>query len=264
MRIGQEIYYKLYHSTLDLQIEKAKEDIEIFRITFKDIKNVLKSYKPYIDTQVDILYGILLVSPSYIVKGRLQERYVFEDKLYTKEIFFKYLKAYKKNFDRLAKHKLYLETLEKQRISFVLYKAIIKKFNTKISNEIVFNQYTFNLGYNLGSLFLAHKRVEKTIVNWGESYKLKDKIIENGGIPYYTEEHEEATKNGEEYLGEKWLIYHPKDGVWVHHQFANVKSYKLKLIRSSGAVNIGKLIQQLRQSKGYDYKKYPFIKSKKR
>jgi len=260
MRIGIEIYYKLYHSTLDLQIEKAKEDIEIFRMTFKNIKDILKSYKPYIDTQVNILYGILLISPSTLVKGKLSERYVYEDKVYTKELFFDYLRAYKKNFDRLNQHKAYIKSLERKRIEYKIYKLILKKFNSKISSEIVFNRYTFNLGYNLGSLFLTHKRIEKEMVDWGKSDKKKAEIKERGGTPYYKEDAEEAEKYGEEYVGEKWLVMHPKDGVWVHHRYGTIKGYKLKLITSSSPFCITKQITELRNSEGFNVNSYPFIK----
>ena len=264
MKIGTEIYYKLYHSTLDLKIERAEEDMEVFRMTFKSIKDILKSYKPYIDAQVNILYGILLISPSLLVKGKLADRMVYEEKLYTKEQFFEYLRAYKKNFDRLKQHAVYIENLKRKRISFKLYKLILKKFNTKIASEIVFNYYTFNLGYNLGSLFLAHKQVEKKMVDWGNSDKKREEIKLRGGTPYYKEDAEEAKKYGDEYCGEKWLMYHPKDTVWVHHKLGNIRSYKLKLIVSSSKDNISRQVSKLRNSKGYNFRNYPFIKQLQR
>ena len=262
MKIGVEIYYKLYHSTLDLQIEKAKEDIALFNLTFKYIKDILKSYKPYIDTQVDILYGILMVSPSYLVKGKLSERYVYNDVLYTKEEFFEYLKTYKKNFDRLQKHKEYIKELEGKRISYVLFKKIIKKFNLKISQEIVERQYEFDLGYSLGSISLVHKKLDKPKINWGDSYVNKDNLIAEGKVPYYTEDAEDAERQGKEYKGIKWLAYYPLDNVWIYHKKTKLTSYKFKLIRAEKYDCLSLFVNNLRKRKDFNYKRYPFVENK--
>ena len=261
MKIDNEIYYKLYYSTLDLKIEKAKKDLEIFQLTFRNIKNILKSYKPYIEANVSTMYQILLISPSYSVRGKLAERYEFNGVLYTKEAFYSYLRNYKKNFDRINKHKEYITSLERQKISYKVYVKILKKFNLKISYEMVFRQYVLKLGYGLGNLFVARKIAKKEKINWNASNKRKAILIENNKIPFYKADKELAEKEGLEYNGVEWLRYHNKENVWIHHQMVNVTSYKFQLIKSNLTASLKYYLTELRGSEAFNAKEFPLVKN---
>ena len=260
MRISTHIFYKLYHSSLEVQIEDAKEDMKIFLVTFGKIKDILKTYRPYIETQVSIPYGILMISPSTLIKGRLSDRYVYNDTLYTKEVFMTYVKTYKKNFDRLRKHKLYIKSLENKRLPFKIFKLVLKKFNLKLSEQLVNNEYKFEMGYGLGNLFLAHLHIKTPSPNWGESYKKKQEIVEAGNIPYYKVDEEEALKRGEDYKGVKWLVNYPLDSIWLYHEHTLIKNYSFKLINKTQYTNISSMIVDVRNSKDFNFNKYPFVK----
>tara|TARA_R110000772_G_C13307950_1_gene439563 strand:+ start:5900 stop:6679 length:780 start_codon:yes stop_codon:yes gene_type:complete len=256
MKIDTEIYYKLYYSTLDLKIKRAEEDLYLFEKTFSNIKDILKAYRPYIVANVVTPMTILLISPSSLVKGKLADRYVEGDKLYTKEAFYTYYNNYRKNFIRLQKHKDYIESLKRKKVSYKVYQKIIKKFNLKVCAEIVYRKYVFNLGYGLGQLFAALKVSKKDKVNWDESNKNKQRLIDAGKIPYYKED---AERVGEGYQGVKWLILHPKENVWIHHKMTQVKAYKFELVKSNLTESLKYYLTNLRNRKSFNPKEFPLV-----
>ncbi len=122
--------------------------------------------------------------------------------------------------------------LQKRTNNFVIYKFIIANFNKLISEEILKGE-TFNLGFKLGNIRIqkksrykghleerekeylsTHESIYKPhvykVINWGESNKLKKKIIERGGIPYKAIRDENGVKTGDN-GGEQWMIYFTTD-----------------------------------------------------
>lgn len=102
------------------------------------------------------------------------------------------------------------------KLDYNTFKLIVSESNKKNSNLIINNGYHYELPHFCGIIKIIrydrHIKVNEAgnidgAVNWGESLKLKKKIIEDGDIPYETVKDEKGkvvSNNG----GVKWLVYH--------------------------------------------------------
>lgn len=258
MKIGNKVYYDLYYGALDLQIKEEKETSKIFKKGLDNIKSLMESYKPYIDSECSTPYTVMLGTPLSIINGRLKDRVVIKDKLYTKEAFNFYYKKYKDALVRYEKHQQIIKRLENQKVDYKTYQKIIRAFNLKISKEIVERRYVFDLGYGLGKLAAIRKYSNKPSVNWAESNKAKQRILDAGNIPYYKEEEEKAIAEGKEYNGVRWLVKHDNENVWIRF-ITKVKSYNFQLIKSNISSSLKYTLNEMKQSKKYNPKQYPLI-----
>ena len=84
-----------------------------------------------------------------------------------------------------------------------VFHEICEEFNEKLMHEIIYNARVANLGWRLSTLEVVKvdRNFSKQAVNWVASEKLKQRIIDEGGVPY-SKEHPE---------GEKWFVYYTDD-----------------------------------------------------
>lgn len=115
------------------------------------------------------------------------------------------------------------EKLEKIASSYIpenTFKEILYRFNNKISDEIVYKGYVLRLGSGLG--FIRIKKVNaihnrdgslrvKKRINWGESNKRKNELLQNGEVPYKVLERDVEGKIVSTNNGVNWFIYHSND-----------------------------------------------------
>lgn len=261
MKIGRKLYYDLHYSILKYKIEKAKEDLHIFQKGYLSLRKVMYSLKPYIDDNVSIPFDELMINPPDSIKGRLAERYVNKGNLYTLSDFEYQYEYYKKAHKRYVKHQSYIKELENKIRSYIIYTKIVKKFNLKLAKEIVERQYIFSLGYGLGKIAAVRKTSKRNKVNWFASLKRKEQILEKGGIPFSREEEKRALEEGKEYKGEKYLIYHPQENVWIYHLYTQFTSYKFQLVKSNVSDSLKKFLYDFKAKDGYNSKIFPQLKN---
>lgn len=85
---------------------------------------------------------------------------------------------------------------------------IIGKINGYFEEEILNGKRVY-LGNGLGYIYIRYfKGNIKPKVDHKESKLKKQRIIEQGGIPYNRKDHEKAIREGREYDGIEWLVYH--------------------------------------------------------
>ena len=94
-----------------------------------------------------------------------------------------------------------IESLKKDLIKYKQYAFIVRMFNEEVSDLIIKEGYKLKLGFKLGEIRIRkRKRLDwKRPINWGESNKTRQAIIDQGDIPYNKETNPD---------GKKWIIYY--------------------------------------------------------
>lgn len=110
--------------------------------------------------------------------------------LTTADIYKEYIKEYKSD------------------ISYKDFKNILSQFNKQVSNEIV-KGYKFNMGFKIGTIEIRKIELFKPLINWGETNKLKQQLINEGKALY-----DSAT--GE---GNKYMVYYTEEFTYQWHWF---------------------------------------------
>lgn len=99
-----------------------------------------------------------------------------------------------------------IENIKKNIIPFKVFKYIIHRYNDLLLSEVIENKYKFyhpNFGTLLARLHIGKKKT----VNWGKSNENKQRLLDEGRIPYYKEDEDKAKAAGLEYKGEVWLEF---------------------------------------------------------
>src|SRR5690606_21174779 len=80
-----------------------------------------------------------------------------------------------------------------------MYKEVLSRFNKKACDAVIFGAF-LNLGANLGYLLIRKikRRYDKPKPDWGESNKLKQKLIDEGKVP----------KDKDHPDGEEWIKFY--------------------------------------------------------
>lgn len=95
-------------------------------------------------------------------------------------------------------HKIALERNSvSENINYSDYYNFVRLFNRKICKEIIEKNYKFNTGF--GIIEIKKKPRTKPIINWGESNKLKQELINKGLTPFNKETSPD---------GINWFIYY--------------------------------------------------------
>lgn len=91
------------------------------------------------------------------------------------------------------------------KLSYSEWASICQEYNQRAMEEIILEGGELNLGNNLSTLCVGRFRrnPKNKMVNWAESYKLRDELLAEGKELYDKE-------TGE---GEKWLVYYTHE--WV-------------------------------------------------
>jgi len=124
------------------------------------------------------------------------------------------------------------EELKKYNISSDLHKEILKAYDYLLTGYLI-DGNIYSMGCNMGNLYIKRKKntYRRKIIDFGKSYKERQRVIDEGLIPYRKKDEEEAAAKGEEYNGVKWLLYRFTDyNYWLewHHKdeaFPNIDVY---------------------------------------
>lgn len=112
-------------------------------------------------------------------------------------------KSFNSEFNKLqtTKHKLLSLKIDEK-----IFTSILIKFNTKLVDSIITEDYSFNHPY-LGNIGKHLNKRVKPAVDWSTSNKNKAKLLEEGKIPELKKDRLLAQEQGKEYKGEPWLSY---------------------------------------------------------
>lgn len=126
-------------------------------------------------------------------------------------------------------------------ITYKEFFSIINSFHKDISNEIQLG-YKFKPNDRLGTFNVVKDIRRGKTINWGASNKLKDAIIQSGGIPYNKENAPS---------GEKWHIYYSDKDYFKWKWFKEkatefIKNSKYYMFRActKNRRTVGKVVKQ--------------------
>lgn len=88
-------------------------------------------------------------------------------------------------------------------LPYKIWSDLCQEFNMAAMEEIVLQGGEFNLKHNLSTISIGRlkRNYKNQQINWGESYKLRDELLEQGKKLYDKE-------TGE---GHKWFVYFTSD-----------------------------------------------------
>ena len=158
--------------------------------------------------------------------------------------------------------------LKKQKINEGVFVFILKRFNKLLIDAIVKEGYCF---YSLfiGGLKVKVVKRTKPEINWGESIKAKEKLLEQGLIPFTKEDEKKAIENNEQYNGVQWLVHLPVIATYFEwcletaqfFRISNIKNFKFDPVR--GIDSPVTLLRRYEETLNEDelFTKYKYIKN---
>lgn len=224
--IQNNLIYQIYSKALLDKIEKVKKDLKEYKSLRDVCKRSILLNKDFINDSLNVKTDVIL---TYSTDKEMNS---IKYPIYSNNpSLLKAVKLYITNY--IDYNKLYnfnleeLNTLKSQVISYSIFNNIIKKFNTKISDKIIYENYKFSMNETFGYISVIKTENHRKRVNWNKSLKNKKEILDRGGIPYKKED----AKNNPNYKGEFWLEYHPAIDFffhWTRPKFLKSYAYLLR------------------------------------
>lgn len=206
------VMYALYTDKLSKALGEYQEIICNTKKYKEQYFVLLESYKEDINKYCNVNYKGILKLKSTNSLSTLVFKKGYRD---GKEINFKIVKLYIEKYIlctlTLAKAAKHEQELKNKIVKAVIYKKIISKFNNKVVDKIIYDNYFFSINPLFGSIGVVQNENKSKRVDWGRSNKIKKAILAKGGIPYLKDE-AEADPN---YKGEEWLVFHPSIDFFV-------------------------------------------------
>lgn len=256
MKIGTTEIYNDYSKNTFQAKNGLINDIERYEATKSYFKDKLIPYKHYIDNFTNIDYNGLDTLDKPIPDKAIRT--------FTGSIGIS-IEALKLTVNGIVevnkvlnKYKRELNILEQSDIDKELFKEIIYRFNTKISDEVIYKGYVFRPGFGIGNTRIKKVKTDlrvKKRINWNESNKLKKDIIARGGLPFAVTERDELGKPTANNGGEMWFVYFETmfDYLWhwgkKHANALNIAYYKFRPTKYNNTSKAGKLgnVNKLKQ-----------------
>lgn len=235
--IGIKDIYNIYIDNLRNNILNYENLIFNLNSSKKYLLGKLTPYKLYIDNFTKINYNnidslkliIRIEDDIFISKATSEEEIV------NRINFVNIINNISSINSKLNKVNLEINKLNNRNQSYNIFKFIIGQFNKKNSTEILKGE-TLSIGFKLGEIRIQKKRRYKgdenvesmqphnyKVVNWGESNKLKQELIDKGFTPYKAIKDEEGNIIGDN-GGHKWLIYFTDDYSYWWYWHKNSKT----------------------------------------
>lgn len=179
-------------------IEKQKEKIDAYAPKVKEVSHILSLYINYSDA----LNGKIRELPANVLA------------LGTREITYSntVLRTYYDLKQPAIIMASEIKELNKQKLEYSVYRHIIRSFNEKISKYIVETGKAFEDPF-LGILKIKYKENVVGKIDWGQSNRNKQLLLDRGLIPYKKEDAIKAEQEGVPYAGIKWLVPGYQDGM---------------------------------------------------
>lgn len=256
MKIGTTEIYEAYTKTLFESKSALTTDVQNYTNSKNYLLDKLVPYKHYIDNFTNIDYeGLRTLDkpiPERAIKSYINS--VGLDITVLKNTVNSVAEINKS----LNKSNKELELIESAEMDKDLFKEIIYRFNTKVSDKIIYKGYVFRPGFGIGNTRIKKIKTDMRIkkrINWDESNKLKKEIIARGGIPFKVTERDENGKAIANNGGEMWFIYFNTDFDYLWHwgkktaNAVNIPYYKFRPTKYNNTSKGGKLgnVNKLKQ-----------------
>lgn len=203
--IKTQTLYDLYNKSNENEkeyklklIELQKEKINEYLPKVEEVKHIISLYVKYSDA----LNGKIKNLPNDVVDtGSTQEKYANL-----------VLKTYYELYQPLKRLSEEIKEINKQKLAYPVYRHILRLFNEEIAKYVADTGKAFEDPI-FGAIKVKYKETVVGKINWGESNRNKQILLDRGLRPYKKEEAEEAKKAGKDYDGIKWLVPAYKDGM---------------------------------------------------
>lgn len=130
-----------------------------------------------------------------------------------------------------------IQKLQKQKINESVFVFILRRFNTLLAEAIVKDGYHFFSLY-IGKLKVKIVERKKPEINWGESMKARDKLIEQNLVPFIKEDARVANETNKEYNGIKWLVYLPDIATYFDWELETAQYIRIPNMRNFNFVPV--------------------------
>lgn len=179
---------------------------------------------------------------------------------FNKEEFKKSLRSYILAKRTISDLQANVKQTKKSLIDEEVFKCVIKHFNKKLIDKIIYEQFCIEFE-QLGKLLIYVKPANPSInkeqgfikyrINWAETNKVKKAIIERGGTPY-------SKENAPD--GEKYFVYNLDDTPFFHWTktsctLPNKRFYSFTTSRGTTS-NVAKLFDYIKEN-STNIEKYP-------
>lgn len=255
--ITTKTIHEIHNARLDTLIDEVEEELSLLEPTRKFYKEYFNNNRDKYKARID--YELLY-------KG-LHEQIEFpfdnSDKYFNIQIknYNVHNVLYSTKLEEITK-------LKKQKINEGVFVFILKRFNKLLIDAIVKEGYCF---YSLfiGGLKVKVVKRTKPEINWGESIKAKEKLLEQGLIPFTKEDEKKAIENNEQYNGVQWLVHLPVIATYFEwcletaqfFRISNIKNFKFDPVR--GIDSPVTLLRRYEETLSEDelFTKYKYIKN---
>lgn len=209
------LMYDLYVEDINYKLNKALESKLKYLQSHTNLKNILIKnrdiFQVYSNTDVDTVLRVTNKNITKRIKFPNTPKYI-NGKRINFEAITLYIKQYVSMNNLISKLNHIIEKCNTEKISFQLYKKIIRKFNNKVIDKIVHENYHFVPFPSFGGISVIKNHNERKRVNWGVSNRNKKEILMRGEIPYIKADAEKI----KDYKGVEWLEYHPTVDFFLH------------------------------------------------
>lgn len=187
----------IYNMYIQMQLDKKIEAIAFQKSLVSKQLESLKKIKADVEHYVN--YNDLL-------NGKVAELSTdFESVINNFKLANIAVKNYYHLYKGLLGYEEEMKILKRQKIKYNIYKDIISSFNKAVINDMLETGDDFDNIF-LGKLGIYYKENHNKSIDWEKSLANKEAIIAKGGEPYLRKNYLEASQQGREYNGEKWLV----------------------------------------------------------
>lgn len=179
-------------------IENQNKKIQEYLPKLEEVKHILSMYLKY----SDVLNGKIKSLPDTVLNNPTREE------KYSNLV----LKTYYDLYQPMKSMSIEIKALNKEKLDYPVYRHILRMFNEEVSKYIADTGKAFEDPI-FGAIKVKYKENVVGRINWGESNKNKQTLINRGLRPYKKEEALEAEATGVTYDGIKWLVPGYKDGM---------------------------------------------------
>lgn len=239
--------FELHNTLINVELEELDKEVKQLKVTLKSINDFFINNRDKLIGCVD--YNLLLNGEHQYIKTPLNaiEEYANIN-----------LIALRDTTKLINNKEARLKVIKGQKLHIKVFFYIIKRINELIVDALIYKGYQLKDDF-IGTIKIINAKDKKKRPDWNKSFINKQKLIEQGKVPYMKADAEKALKENKPYNGVPWLIYHnSENSLWFNWSYGlrpalilpNIRNYVFVPLRgTSGAVA---KLQEFRKSLSKD------------
>jgi nucleoside-triphosphatase THEP1 len=261
---GLGYFYGVYADEVKQEIKTIKKRIDNLTKTRSYLLKKLEVYTPYIVNKGDVNFKHLrnikqckVVLPKFI--SLMDE--VGKSKTSAQQVIEFLLGRLVETNDLLFTLKNRLYKIENKKQPYPIFADVLKMFNAEIGEQLKVNGYHLTIGGGLGSIQIVSVFGNDGI-NWAESLKLKQQIIDEGKVPYQAYRDENGNITGDN-GGLKWFVGYGNDYsyIWRWKRQRDLKNLKeIIYYRFSPTQDQYRSLYHIINANSLQHHKYPCVR----